>query len=295
MPRHVSSVPVRWSDVDQLGHVNNVVLLRYLQEARVDMLFRDSARRGTTDLASGVLVHRHDVSYSAPIQIIAGVDGRPLPVRVDLQVTRVTAASFEIGYEVRDSAGALCATAATVLVPFDLDGDHLRRLTSDERVILDGFRDSPIVVEGNVPAPWPGPPATYSTQCAVRFDDLDSYGHVNNVIIAEYLQQVRIDLGRRLLDDQREAHERQVVARQVIDYVRPIPFRTDPVSVDVVVTRIGTSSFDLAYEVRDDAAVFARATSTMVAYDVASARRRPLTDGERAALEHLQTPMRSAA
>ena len=34
MPRHVTHVPLRWADLDALGHVNNVVYLRYLQEAR---------------------------------------------------------------------------------------------------------------------------------------------------------------------------------------------------------------------------------------------------------------------
>ena len=29
---------MRWADLDQLGHVNNVVYVDYLQEARVDML-----------------------------------------------------------------------------------------------------------------------------------------------------------------------------------------------------------------------------------------------------------------
>ena len=29
---------MRWADIDLLGHVNNVVYVDYLQEARVDML-----------------------------------------------------------------------------------------------------------------------------------------------------------------------------------------------------------------------------------------------------------------
>ncbi|HEX6197981.1 MAG TPA: thioesterase family protein [Jiangellaceae bacterium] len=292
MARHVSSVPVRWSDIDRLGHVNNVVLLRYLQEARVDMLFRDAAGRGTAGLASGVLIHRHDVTYRSPIRIDAGPDGRPHPVRVDTRIGRVTAASFEVGYEVRDSAGTVCATATSVVVPYDLGGDHLRRLTTAERTVLDGFRDDMMAGDGHSPAPAMED-ATFSTECAVRFDDLDSYGHVNNVTIAEYLQQARIDLGRAHLDGHREEHQRQVIARLVIDYARPIPFRTEPVRVDLVVTRIGTSSVDLAYTVRDDDAVYARAASTMVAYDVRAAESRPLGEGERDALEQLRAPVRT--
>lgn len=38
--RHIYSCPLRWSDMDAFGHVNNVVFLRYLEEARIDFMFR---------------------------------------------------------------------------------------------------------------------------------------------------------------------------------------------------------------------------------------------------------------
>lgn len=40
MARHIYSCPLRWSDMDAFGHVNNVVFLRYLEEARIDFMFR---------------------------------------------------------------------------------------------------------------------------------------------------------------------------------------------------------------------------------------------------------------
>ena len=43
--RHVYHCPVRWADLDLLGHVNNVVYVDYLQEARVDFM-RSLSRRG---------------------------------------------------------------------------------------------------------------------------------------------------------------------------------------------------------------------------------------------------------
>ena len=38
MARHIYLCPMRWADMDSLGHVNNVTYVDYLQEARVDML-----------------------------------------------------------------------------------------------------------------------------------------------------------------------------------------------------------------------------------------------------------------
>lgn len=127
-------------------------------------------------------------------------------------------------------------------------------------------------------------------ECPVRFDDLDSYGHVNNVMMAGYLQEARIDFAHRYLIDDHAPHEGAVVAHQVIDYLAPVPFRTEPLRVEVWVTRIGGSSYDVSYQVRDGAITFARAATVLVAYDVAAGRARPLTPGERTTLEGFVEP-----
>lgn len=121
--------------------------------------------------------------------------------------------------------------------------------------------------------------------CAVRFDDLDGYGHVNNVTFVEYLQEARVDWAHTYATGSREAHEAAVVVHQEIDYLRPVPFRTEPLVVEVWATRIGTSSYDLAYEVTADGTTVARATTALVSYDLAAHGPRPLTPGERTALE----------
>jgi acyl-CoA thioester hydrolase len=66
--RHITRVPMRWADMDAYRHVNNAAFLRYLQEARVDMLFVHAAQRGATELAAGVVVNRHEIDYLAPMR-----------------------------------------------------------------------------------------------------------------------------------------------------------------------------------------------------------------------------------
>lgn len=284
MARHVARIRPRWSDVDTLGHVNNVVLLRYLQEARVDMLFVDAVERGTAGLARGVVVHRHEIDYLAPLPADRG------PVSVEIWVREMRAASFELGYEVLasvDGGRVVGAVASSTLVPYDLAAEHPCRLSTAERDVLADFTGDGPHPGDRAAAPWPGEDPTHRVECAVRFDDLDSYGHVNNVMVAEYLQEARIDFTRRYLRDTRGPGERAVVAYQALDYLRPISFRTDPVLVEMRVTRVGTSSFDLAYQVRDQTAVFARAATTVVAFDLTGDRSRPLTDGERLALKEM--------
>jgi acyl-CoA thioester hydrolase len=119
----------------------------------------------------------------------------------------------------------------------------------------------------------------------VRFGDLDVLGHVNNCTYLTYLEDARIAMLR--LDPQREGREPikgLVVARHEIDYKRPLLFGPDPVRVETWVKELKAASFTLAYEIRDDDHLYARASTVMVAYDLNEKRTRRLNDHERSFL-----------
>jgi acyl-CoA thioester hydrolase len=127
-------------------------------------------------------------------------------------------------------------------------------------------------------------------ECQVRFSDVDVYGHVNNVKYFEYYQEARIafilSLDEPLFDPSQQSRMRQVVARIDVDYKRPILFRPEPYAVETWVTRIGTSSYDLACRIVDaDGTLYSRAEVRLVAFDTSTQRSRPLSDVERGRLE----------
>ncbi|MFD9647859.1 acyl-CoA thioesterase, partial [Streptomyces sp. NPDC059082] len=66
MTRHIYSCPLRWSDMDAFGHVNNVVFLRYLEEARIDFMFRLAPGDGSPSFSGGSVVARHEIDYKRP-------------------------------------------------------------------------------------------------------------------------------------------------------------------------------------------------------------------------------------
>jgi acyl-CoA thioester hydrolase len=80
-----------------------------------------------------------------------------------------------------------------------------------------------------------------------------------------------------------------LVARHEIEYLAPLVFRIAPIQVDMWATQISGASFDLAYEVRDPASVgdalYARAETTLVAYDFSAAKPRRLRPKEREVLK----------
>jgi acyl-CoA thioester hydrolase len=115
--------------MDAYGHVNNAVFVRYLEEARIDFLFRPEK-----DFKQGSVVARHEIDYKR--QLVH----RHHPVDIELWVSQIRAASFTITYEVKDD-DLVYVQASTVVVPFDFEAQRPRRITAEEREFLEGYRD----------------------------------------------------------------------------------------------------------------------------------------------------------
>ncbi|MGW8380259.1 thioesterase family protein [Streptomyces sp. ODS28] len=134
--RHTYECPLRWSDMDAFGHVNNVVYLRYLEEARIDFMFRLAREAEADSFAGGSVVARHEIDYLRPLVHRHG------PVTVETWVTKLGAASATFAYEVKDpDTGVVYARAATVVVPYDLESERPRRLTAAEKAFLEDYFD----------------------------------------------------------------------------------------------------------------------------------------------------------
>ncbi len=123
--------------MDSLGHVNNVVYVDYLQEARVDMLRVHAPVQGGEELAEGVVVVRHEVEFVQPLVF------RFEPVRVESWVSRVRAATFTMSYEIvdelPDGERRVYLRARSVLSPYVFALERPRRITADEREVLGRF------------------------------------------------------------------------------------------------------------------------------------------------------------
>ena len=50
---HTSTQPIRWGDMDALGHVNNTVYFRYMEQARIEWLFAYARRTARYERGRG--------------------------------------------------------------------------------------------------------------------------------------------------------------------------------------------------------------------------------------------------
>ncbi|MDQ0092329.1 acyl-CoA thioesterase [Paeniglutamicibacter psychrophenolicus] len=149
-PKLRVEVPMRWGDMDAYGHINNVNLVRMMEEARIAGF---GVPGGTgkpgiepmADLFSAVpdntqiLVVEHRVRYVRPL------DYRNVPAHVDLWISAIKAASFDICYEFHDPVdGGVCVRAATTLAFFSVETQRLLRLSAESKEAMARFGAEPI-------------------------------------------------------------------------------------------------------------------------------------------------------
>lgn len=136
MARHTFRCPLRWSDMDVYGIINNVAFLRYLEEARVDFIFRLAPTDGDAFFKGGSVVVRHEIEYKR--QLVH----RHEPVDIEMWVTDLRYVTVTIAYAIKD-ANCLYATATTVMAPFDYARGRPRALTEAETSFFQQYLDVP--------------------------------------------------------------------------------------------------------------------------------------------------------
>ncbi len=134
----------------------------------------------------------------------------------------------------------------------------------------------------------------FSCQCALRWSDMDAFGHVNNVRYLTLYEEARVAL---LFDAARNARaegmsDGLVVVRHEIDYLRPIDHgaaaaddgSSRHVTIELWTEEIRASRFTVAYELFDLGRLASRARTVLAPYDLRAGRPRRLTDPERSFL-----------
>jgi acyl-CoA thioester hydrolase len=123
----------------------------------------------------------------------------------------------------------------------------------------------------------------YVNKQFVRWDDLDAMTHVNNAKYLTFAQEARFVWSTAVFTSAMNASTliEMVVARAEVDFIEPIYEGGRFVDVEISVEKIGNSSFNVLYTIRDEEKVFAKVKTVQVAVSLETKRSRPLTDKER--------------
>src|SRR5688500_4485203 len=108
--RFVYAVPVRFHDLDAMGHAHHSLPLIYMEEARA-AYWRDIAGKDGLDQIDYVM-------GSVSLRFIQRIHF-PGVVQVGLRVSRLGSSSFSMEYELRNENGELLATGESAQVMYD--------------------------------------------------------------------------------------------------------------------------------------------------------------------------------
>ncbi len=144
-------IHLRWGDLDAYNHVNNVSMLKILEEVRIRALWagdEDPQTYPTAVLNSGAggevqsILARQEIEYLAPVLY------QPEPLDVELWFGRLGGSSVEICYEVYTPIGieprVLYARASATLVLASIATGKPVRLTPEIRAAWTPFVGEPI-------------------------------------------------------------------------------------------------------------------------------------------------------
>jgi acyl-CoA thioester hydrolase len=119
----------------------------------------------------------------------------------------------------------------------------------------------------------------------IRWRDIDAYGHVNNAVYLNYLEEARDAWVQKVLGPVADTWD-FVLARVAIDFRNELKQDDGAVLVRCSLDSLGRSSVRTREEVlKLDGSISAEAASVIVARDPRTGRSRALSDVERAALE----------
>ncbi|HXY80377.1 MAG TPA: thioesterase family protein [Gaiellaceae bacterium] len=125
---HEKEIEIRWRDLDVYGHVNHVVYLTYLEEARDEWLGRtlgDPAEIWNYVVARVAIDYRREVSLADDLVVAR------------CRLGSVGTSSIRTREQIVTRSGELAAEAEAVLVARDPDTGRSRPLTTAERAALD--------------------------------------------------------------------------------------------------------------------------------------------------------------
>jgi acyl-CoA thioester hydrolase len=103
------NIALRWSDHDELGHVNNAHFLTYLEEARIAYLEHEIQFNWKE---TGLILARVEIDYKQPLYYEQGLI-------IGIKCTRLGNSSFDLAYKLNTTAGDLVAEAKTIQVTYD--------------------------------------------------------------------------------------------------------------------------------------------------------------------------------
>ncbi|WP_149202094.1 acyl-CoA thioesterase [Actinotalea subterranea] len=152
MTRLLVPVPLRWADLDAYGHVNNVAIMRLLEEARIAAFWKhptavDESPWETAVLDAGPTATTHTLVARQEVEYLLPLGYQRAPVTAEMWIGHLGGASLEVSYQLTtlvDGRRTVHVQAVTTIVLLDSTTERPRRISDEERAVWGPYVEEPV-------------------------------------------------------------------------------------------------------------------------------------------------------
>lgn len=126
-------IRIDWSEIDLLGHINNLAIMKYIQTARIDFLEKLSMLPLSSETGLGPVLASTSCQFKKQLFY-------PGMVQVCSRIDQIKNTSFQMRHIVLDQAGELIAEAHDVIVIFNFNKNTKQAIPDIYRERMDKIK-----------------------------------------------------------------------------------------------------------------------------------------------------------
>jgi len=135
-------IPIRFSDMDAYGHVNNAIYLTYFEIARSNY-WKDIIQWSWGE--NGIILGRSEINYLKPITLND-------EIACYVRTTRIGNSSFDVMHvlvKITDAGEEICTTGKTVCISYDYHANKSVSIPSKERHRMIDYDEPGLILNTN--------------------------------------------------------------------------------------------------------------------------------------------------
>jgi len=140
--KYKTIIPIRFSDLDAYGHVNNAVYLTYFEIARSNY-WRDVVKWDWNH--NGIILARSEINYLKPIL-------REDEIACYVRTTRIGNSSFDVMHvlvKINGETEEICTTGKTVCISYDYNVHKSVKIPAEQRASMIAHDEPRMILNTN--------------------------------------------------------------------------------------------------------------------------------------------------
>lgn len=140
--KYKTPIAIRFSDIDNVGHVNNAIYLTYFEEARINY-WREIINWNLNE--NGIIVGRSEVNYLKQITLND-------QIFCYVRTTRIGNSSFDVMHvivKLTPHGEEICTTGKTVCVSYDYTANKSIPIPNRERLRMIEYDEPRLILNTN--------------------------------------------------------------------------------------------------------------------------------------------------